>query len=242
MIKKSKKLDGSLPGVKVASDHLMSVREKRNSKGVVYQRDIAFNTKAVKDLVYNDGTLNMNVVNQIVQNSRFDKKIVMEAIAMEVLKTRGVKINNQFKDRQINFDKNGVMHIVQRNYDDSVTMLNMSIGGKNQMLTEVIDLQKDGSYAIRVDNGVMKKTIKREKLKNEARVSYKFNDDYYSKYGTPLNSQGQFAQGMDVDEAMFGFNEHDKNLHAEQVHSGKSQIVDAHYTSVFGQANENTSS
>lgn len=246
MIKKSKKLDGSLPGVKVSSDHLMSIREKRDSRGNVYQRDIAFNTKTVKHLVYNDGTLNTNMINQIAQGSRFDQNTVMEAVAMEVLKTRGIKINNQFKDRQITFDQNGIMHIIQRNYDGSVAELNIAIGGKNknQMLTEVKVTQSDGSYSVRVDNGIMKKVIKRKKGQNEASVSYSFNDEYYRryKYFKPLNELGDFAPGMDVDEAMFGFNEHDKNLHAEQVYSGKSQIVDAHYTSVFGQANENTSS
>lgn len=225
-------------GESISSDHLMSVRERRDSNGNVIQRDIAFNTKTVKYLVNKDGTLNMNMVNQIMQGSRFDQNTVKEALTMEVLKARGISIGNKFAERQINFDKNGVMHLKQQNFDGSVTELNMGIGGKNQnqMLTELKTTFADGSYSVNVDNGIMKKNINYRTGNASATASYGFNDEYYRrhKYAKPLNSQGQFAYGMDKDAAMFGFSEHDKESHTRQVFTGKAQAADANYTSIFG--------
>ncbi len=226
-------------GESITSDHLMSVRERRDSNGNVIQRDIAFNTKTVKYLVNKDGTLNMNMVNQIMQGSRFDQNTVKEALAMEVLKARGISIGNKFAGRQISFDNNGVMHLKQQNFDGSITELNMGIGGKNQnqMLTEIKTTFADGSYSVNVDNGIMKKNINYRKGSSAASVSYGFNDEYYRryKYFKPLNSQGDFAPGMDKDAAMFGFSEYDKEIHTRQVFTGRAQAADTNYTSIFGE-------
>ncbi len=224
-------------GQSISSDHLMSVRERRDSNGNVIQRDIAFNTKTVKHLVNKDGTLNMNMVNQIMHGSHFDQNTVKEALAMEVLKARGISVGNKFANRQISFDKNGVMHLKQQNVDGSVTELNMAIGGKNknQMLTELKTTFADGSYSVNVDNGIMKKNINYRNGDASATVSYGFNDIYYRRYKhfKPLNSMGQFAFGMDEDVAMFGFSDADKDAHTQQVYSGKPQTTTAYYTSIF---------
>lgn len=245
MTKQHKDLSGNKAATKVTSDHLMSVREIKDGNGNVIQRDIAFNTKTVKYIVNKDGTLNMNMVNQIMQGSHFDQKIVMEALATEVLKNRGLNLGNKFQNRQINFDANGVMRLKQQNLDGSVTELNLAIGGenKNQMLTELKTTQADGSYTVNLDNGVMKKSVNFRHGDENASVSYGFNDEYYRRYKhfKPLNSQGQFAFGMDEKAAMFGFSLNDKNTHARQVYSGKAQAADSAYNSVFDSIRSNQS-
>ena len=229
-------------GVNVQSDHLMSIREKRDANGVVYQRDIAFNTKTVKYLVNKDGTINMNMLNQISQGTNFSQKTMLEAVAMEVLKARGLSISNKFNDRQVSLDKNGILAIKQVNFDGSTTELNMALGGKgkNQMLTELKTTYADGSYSANIDNGIMKKNISYRNGDASATASYGFNDEYYRryKYFKPLNGQGQFAAGMDEDAAMFGFNETDKATHAAQIRSGKAQTVSSKYNSLFSQARQ----
>lgn len=212
---------------KISSDHLMSVREVKDSTGNVIQRDIAFNTKSVKHLVNRDGTLNMDMVNQIKSGSHFSEETVNEALAKEVLKARGIAMNNKFDARQVRFDDKGVMHINQTNLDGSVTELKMVIGGANgnQMLTEIKTTQKDGSYKINKDNGIMKTDVVYEHGQPAAIASYGFSDEYYRrhKYNKPINRNGEFAIGMDAEAAMFGFNNDDRDRHANQVRTGKAQ-------------------
>ena len=177
------------------------------------------------------------MINNIRSNSHFDEKTVNTAIAMQVMKSRGIKISGQFADRQVTLDKNGGIHLVQTNLDGSVTELRTTIGGKDgaQMLSELKNTAQDGSYTVVADNGVMQRTTSYINGQEAATSSYKFADEYYRrhKYISPLNGNGYFAKGMDEQAAMFGFSDTDIQLHARQIYTGKAQAVDAKYHSVF---------
>lgn len=221
----------------ITSDQFMSVRQVKDASGKIIQQDIAFSDKFTKYMVAKDGTLNMNMINNIRSNSHFDEKTVNTAIAMQVMKSRGIKISGQFADRQVTLDKNGGIHLVQTNLDGSVTELRTTIGGKDgaQMLSELKNTAQDGSYTVVADNGVMQRTTSYINGQEAATSSYKFADEYYRrhKYISPLNGNGYFAKGMDEQAAMFGFSDTDIQLHARQIYTGKAQAVDAKYHSVF---------
>lgn len=227
----------------IISDQFMSVRQIKDSSGKVIQQDIAFNDKFTKYMVAKDGTLNMDMINKLKANSQFDEKTINTAIALHVMKSRGISIGSKFTDRQVSIDKNGALHLVQTNSDGSVTELTTMIGGKNgnQMMSEIKNTATDGSYTVIADNGIMRRRINYTQGQKEATVSYQFADEYYRrhKYISPLSSDGYFAKGMDQDAAMFGFNEVDLQTHARQIATGKAQAVDAEYRSIFANPNEN---
>lgn len=222
----------------ISSDAFMSVRRKTDSNGNVIREDIAWKPAAIKHLVRKDGTLNTRMLERLRAGSNFDEKTFNTAIALEVMKQRGITVNSSFAKRDITIDKNGVLHFKQQNADGSTVELNTLFGGNNgnQMLSEFKTTGSDGSYTAIVDNGIMKSTTTYAKGQDSASVSYGFNDEYYSRYRyfKPLNSLGNFASGIDRESAMFGFSESDVILHTEQVNNGKAHSVDAHYTSIFG--------
>lgn len=223
----------------ISSDKFLSIRKVKDRSGNVIQENVAFNDKFSKYLLQKDGTLHMDMINKMKRESNFDEKTINQAIALYVMKARGININSNFNSRDVSIDKNGVMRIKQTNVDGSVTEINSVIGGKNgnQMITEVKTTKEDGSYTAVFDNGVMKRNVSYNHGDKAASASYAFADEYYRrhKYVSPLNGFGHFAAGMDQDMAMFGFGETDLDLHSAQIGSGKAQAVDIEYTSIFDQ-------
>ena len=217
--------------VHVTSDSLMSVRSITDRNGNVMQQDFAFKPTVINHLVNKDGTINSNMLEQIKAGTNFDKKTLDTAIALEIMKRRGIGISSGFASRDVTIDKNGSLRFVQTNADGSTIELNTTFGGANgnQMLSEFKQTASDGSYTAIVDNGIMKATTTYRD--GDANLSYEFADEYYRlhKYMKPLNSDGTFAAGMDADAAMFGFSDADINLHAEQVRTGKAHGVGSSY-------------
>lgn len=217
--------------VHVTSDSLMSVRSITDRNGNVMQQDFAFKPTVINHLVNKDGTINTNMLEQIKAGTNFDKKTLDTAIALEIMKRRGIGISSGFASRDVTIDKNGSLRFVQTNADGSTIELNTTFGGANgnQMLSEFKQTASDGSYTAIVDNGIMKATTTYRD--GDANLSYEFADEYYRlhKYMKPLNGNGTFAARMDVDAAMFGFSDADINLHAEQVRTGKAHGVGSSY-------------
>lgn len=223
--------------VHVTSDSLMSVRSITDRNGNVMQQDFAFKPTVISHLVNKDGTINTNMLEQIKAGTNFDKKTLDTAIALEIMKRRGIGISSGFASRDVTIDKNGSLRFVQTNADGSTIELNTTFGGANgnQMLSEFKQTASDGSYTAIVDNGIMKATTTYRDGDKDATLSYEFADEYYRrhKYMKPLNGDGTFAAGMDEDAAMFGFSEADLALHSEQVRTGKAHSVSSSYTSAF---------
>ena len=217
--------------VHVTSDSLMSVRNITDRNGNVMQQDFAFKPTVIQHMVNRDGTINTSMIAQIKAGSNFDDKTLNTAIALEIMKRRGIGISSGFASRDVTIDKNGSLRFVQTNADGSTIELNTTFGGANgnQMLSEFKQTASDGSYTAIVDNGIMKATTTYRD--GDANLSYEFADEYYRrhKYMKPLNGNGTFAAGMDEDAAMFGFSDADINLHAEQVRTGKAHGVGSSY-------------
>ena len=210
----------------VSSDKFMSLREIKDANGNVVQQDFAFTPLIEKELVNRDGGLNTHMLNTILQDSNFDKKTLMEAASLVVLKSRGIDISNKFASRDVSFDENGNMMMRQKNFDGSVTEFNMSIGGENgnQVLTEVKTTAANGVFTIQKDNGIQKSFVSLDS-KGKPKVEYSFSDHVLRnhKYLKALNRDGNFAFDINANAATFGFDQADYARHVTQVRTGKVQ-------------------
>ena len=211
----------------ISSDKYMSIRQIKDNNGVVRQEDIAFNTQTIKHLINNKGEINTAMVEHIMQNSTFDRKTVMRAITMEVLKSRGIEVNNRFTERNITFDDKGRMFIKQTNMDGTSSLIEMEYGGPNgkQIVTKVTSYDRHGNVTtINKNNGIQKVDITVDD-EGKQTAQYGFTDEYMRRYRykKPLNRYGEYADTMDVKAATFGFGNYDHQLHTSQVATGKPQ-------------------
>jgi hypothetical protein len=202
----------------------MSSKQIKDANGNVIQQDFAFTPLIEKELVNSDGRLNTQMLNTIMQDSNFDKKTLMEATSLVVLKSRGINISNKFSSRDISFDENGNMMMRQKNYDGSVTELNMILGANGQVLTEVKNTATNGAFTIQKDNGIQKSFVSLDS-KGRPKVEYSFSDKVLNnhKYMKALNRDGNFAFDIDANAASFGFDQADYARHVTQVRTGKVQ-------------------
>ncbi len=209
----------------ISRDHLLSVRDIKDESGKVVQEDFAFNTKLVKYLVDKEGHLNTNMVEQIQRGSNLPREKVEAAIALEVMKSRNLAISNKFQERKISIE-NGQIRVVQRNLDGSTTTFMSRTVGK-QMVIDFQHTDTQGNIRRVTDNGIMKRTITQANGKR-AVAEYGFNENLYQKwsYHKFIDARGAFAQTINEEEAMLGFEEKDRELHARQVGSGEKQFFD----------------
>ena len=223
--------------VRITSGASITKRERLDKSGNVVSEDFKFKGNAGLYLTNKNGTVNTDRINDLVAKSGLSKEDVMKAVGTKVLAERGGNLNSRFASRNVTFDQNGKMHLTQINEDGSKTEYNMAIGGKNgnQMVTELIHTQKDGTYSVLYSNGIQNKTVSYRAGEAQAKVSYSFADEYYRRYRytKPLNARGRFGSGMDIDMAMYGFDRNDHATHTSQVASGKAQNISSVYTSTF---------
>ncbi len=225
-VKKDHELGARLTtDTKVTEDHLLSIRDVKDESGKIVQQDFAFNTKLVKYLVDQEGHLNNNMINEITRGSSLPKEEVQLAIALEVMKTRKMNISNKFKDRQVVLE-NGNLTVVQKNLDGSTTSFTAKIDG-NQMVVDLQNVDSKGNLRRVTDNGIMKRNIT-QAVNKQAVAEYGFNENLYQKwsYHKFIDERGAFAQTIDNVEAMRGFEEYDRDLHAKQVKNQKTQFFE----------------
>ena len=93
--------------------------------------------------------------------------------------------------------------------------------GKNKNVDE------KGNLTHIVDNGVMSRVVSK-KANGEATASYSFNRHVraFSSQSKLIDEEGQFVDIIDENEAMWGFEEYDRRLHALQVDTGNKQSFD----------------
>ncbi len=210
----------------ISSDKFISSRQLKDKNGNILQEDFAFTPQIEKYLVNRDGTINQNMLSTIIKNSTFDKQTILKAASLVVLKSRGIYVDNKFNARDVTFDENGTMTFLQHNRNGSVTEISMKMGGPNgnQMLTEVKQTSSNGIFTIVKDNGIQKCTIS-QYTNGEVKAHYTFGDEYLRrhKYFAPLNSNGEFANGIDKEAAMFGMDDADFKRHVAQIRTGMPQ-------------------
>lgn len=223
--------------VRITSGSALKKREILDASGNVVSSSFKFKGNAALYMVNKDGSVNMDRINDLVRNGGLSREDVLQAVALNVLQSRGGQVDTSFKDRNVTFDHKGVMHLKQTNLDGTVSELNMVMGGPNgnQMITELKTTNKSGSYNVLYSNGIQNKNVNYKAGDATAKVSYGFNDYYHNlyTYTKPLNAKGRFGTGMDINAAMYGFDSADHRAHTAQVASGKAQTTGAVYTSTL---------
>lgn len=206
----------------VTKDHLVAIREIKDKNGNIIQQDIAFRPDVTKYLIDSNGQLNINMINQLKQGTQLSEEKINLAIANHILKDRGITLNNKFLARDVKF-KDGKLTIAQKNLDGSVTNLTTEMKG-NQMIVDSKTIDADGTITEIRDNGVMSRVISQKDGK-KATVHYGFDYHIRSKTSVSslINKDGEFLS-VDENEAMNGFDESDRQLHAMQVKTGHDQI------------------
>lgn len=230
MVKKDQELSfNNKSSQSVSSDKFMSVRQIKDVNGNVIQKDVAFTPLLEKELVARDGGINTQMLNTMLQDGNFDKKTIMEATSVALLKSRGINIGNQFASRDVSLDEHGNVKLVQKNFDGSVTELNMTLGANGQALTEVKQTTTNGAFSIVKDNGIQRSTVRSNGRKKPS-VEYTFSDYAVRnhKYTKALDRNGNFANDINADAAMFGFDQDDYTRHVAQVRTGKIQAWSPH--------------
>lgn len=212
----------------VTKDHLISVRNVKNAEGEIIQQDFAFNSQIVKYLVHNNGSLNIEAIQQIELGSKMRKDLVHLAVAQEILKDRNIALSNKFAQRDTSFE-NGVLTLVQQNLDGSVTHLTTQIIN-NQMLIKSETITADGQRIEITDNGIISRVVS-QKEGEKAKTHYSFNQHVknYSSVQKLINynnEDGKFAPTIRENEAMLGFSEEDRQRFAKQEKTGENQLQD----------------
>ena len=218
----------------VTKDHLVAIRDIKNDKGEVIQQDIAFKPSVTKYLIDTHGRLNTQMIAQIQQGTTVGQDKINLAIANEILKDRKIKLENKFFERKVRFE-NGKLILTQRNLDGSVTNLTTETRG-DQMLITSRTVDQKGNITHIVDNGVMSRVVSK-KANGEAIASYSFNSHVraFSSQSNLINKHGEFANIIDENEAMWGFEEYDRQLHAKQVDTGEKQSFDISHIHQIGE-------
>lgn len=221
----------------LSSDSVLSVQEQKNASGRVVQKDLDFKTPAADYIVEKDGTVRMDIVHKLEQESNFDQQTLQEAVSLKVLETRGISVADKFQSRDVQY-QNNTLTISQTNQDGSKIEIKTSFGGQNQMLSEVKITGRDGQTKVITDNGVRRRTVTYQNGDTEGKVSYGFNDYYYRRYSYHnfFDKNQNYSPVIDKEAAELGFTQKDLDTHAAQV-ADKNKAQKVNLADVFGTPN-----
>lgn len=210
--------------VTTQTDKFMTVTTKKDKKGNVLSQQVKMEAAGAKSLLNKDGTLNMVAINAIRQNSQHSPDVVNAAIMNQVLKERmpgfeGANMDNSFASRQIVSSDPNNFEIKQVNSDGSITNFKME-SRNGRMMTSVERVSKGGSARKYQSDGVINKKSSYNYVNGQidqksVKDKYAFNS-YYTKFGSsPMDSNGNFSNGVKAEDIMF--EQEDLDLMKEQI-------------------------
>lgn len=208
--------------VRTINDSLMKKRVMTDANGNVIGTDVSFKNVSSKYLINKDGSTNMHAFNQIMKGvSAENKADAMAAMVDMHMAARGQNLDNRFKNRKVEMDKDGSISITQTNHDGSTQLIKAKmIDG--QMVIDNKTTDKNGNITSIKSNGVLTKTVNYELLKDgsyKASTRYTFTDEAHgrSRLSPPLDKDGVWGYGMDPNKAMAGFNKEEFDEHVKQI-------------------------
>lgn len=199
--------------VTTQTDKFMTVTTKKDKKGNVVNQSVKMQAASAKTLLNNDGSLNMVAINAIRQNSQHAPNDINMAIMNQVLKERmpGVDIanmDNTFTSRQIVSSNGNNFEIKQVNTDGTTTSFKMDMNG-DRVMTSVEHVDKNGKAKLYQSDGIINKKssynyVNGQINQKSVKDKYAFNS-YYTKFGgAPMDSNGNFSNGVNRSDVMFG--------------------------------------
>lgn len=212
-------------GVKKINDSYMQSRIVTDSKGNVIGIDTQFKDSVSKYLVNKDGTINMNAYNQILANAQ-NKELAAVAILNKAMQQRGQALDNRFKSRNVQLDKNGNLLVTQLNTDGSQQTISAKMVN-GQMVIQNETQQANGNVITQTSNGIMTKTESATLKKDgsyEIVEKYGFSDHIHTinKVAPPLDKDGIWGYRIDANQAMTGFDSVDFDKHISQIRTGRA--------------------
>ena len=211
----------------VSKDHILSVRQIKDENGRIIQEDYALNSQYAKFLIRRDGSIDKRVLDKILAETNQSPEDVYTALTELVLKDRRIKLNHKFTSRSTSFD-DGVLTIVQQNFDGSITRLSTQ-EISNQMIVDM-EIVDHGNVTHIFDNGTISRVIS-QRPNEKPSSHYEFNDHIVNNSSVEhlINYAGQFrkfAPGINEEAAMIGLTKDDITLFATQEYDGRNQIYD----------------
>ena len=208
--------------VRTINDSLMKKRVITDANGNVTGTDVSFKNVSSKYLINKDGSTNMHAFNQIMKGvSDENKTDAMVAMVGMHMAARGQNLDNRFKNRKIEMDKDGNISITQTNHNGSTQLIKAKmIDG--QMVISNKSIDKNGNITSIKSNGILTKTVNYELQKDgsyKASTRYTFTDEAHSRshITSPLDKEGVWGYGMDPNKAMAGFNKEEFDEHVKQI-------------------------
>ena len=208
--------------VRTINDSLMKKRVMTDANGNVIGTDVSFKNVSSKYLINKDGSTNMHAFNQIMIGvSAENKADAMAAMVDMHMAARGQNLDNRFKNRKVEMDKDGSISITQTNHDGSTQLIKAKmIDG--QMVIDNKSTDKNGNITSIKSNGILTKTVNYELQKDgsyKASTRYTFTDEAHSRsrLSPPLDKEGVWGYGIDPNKAMAGFNKEEFDEHIKQI-------------------------
>lgn len=204
---------------------MMAVRDVTDANGNVVHRDFAFKTDADKYIVRRDGTLDMDLIQNLQSNSGLGSEMVNEAILHTVMNDRHIGLANTFQSRET-IHQDGKTIITQKNNDGSQTVVTSEIQN-GQMLIHMRTVDGNGNITQITDNGVIRRTTTQQ-VGKEAVSHYNFNEHTLNRSSVQnlMNFGGKFGQlapSIDQEAAMWGLTDEDRQAFAKQEQERRNQ-------------------
>lgn len=195
-----------------------------------------------RNLIKKDGSINLDTFNEMQRNAQTPEQAA-QMLVTEVMKARGIALENQYQNRKVTINNDGSVTLLQTNKDGSTKEINAVMMG-NQMVIDqqmttvdektgvVTGVVKNRSNGIRTEV----QTITRQKngtYTYDTNFSY---NDYIMKKNSflhPLNHKGQWGNNIDRDKAMQGFSDesYNKEMAALNVRHMKKTMSTGQYNS-----------
>lgn len=238
-------------GTRTTNDAFLQTRDLTNSKGETIGRTFDFRNVTSNHLENKDGTINMTAINQMVNGAQ-DKKLAYEGVMVMLAEKRGLRLDNQFKDRKVIINDDKSVSIIQKNNDGTTTQMNAKMMG-DQMVMEATtisnreftvkdeqgnDVVKTESYISGYvkDNGMRRETetytYNNKTGQYDAVVKHDINQYWKNRNNRlgALNADGKWGTDIDREKVMKGFikedyDEHIKTLGLPKDDDGRRQTT-----------------
>lgn len=192
-------------------------REKTDTHGNVTSSEIEmqdfnfFN----RDLVRKDGTINIDTFNEM-QKSIGDPKRAAQALIAQVMAKRGLKLDNDYAERTVDIDENGVVSIHQTQKDKDGKIINTqdikAVMVGDQMFIASQSTDSVGNVVLNESNGIFR-TVQTATKNKKGKYTYNFEGGFSeytlskNKYQAPVNYLGQWGNNINRDKALAGFSQ-----------------------------------
>lgn len=211
--------------VSVTKDAFLTVRGVKDADGNTIRQNFKFRVNFAKYMIDRNGRIDTDMVANLQARTNLPPEMINMAISNHVMQDRGIALSERFLSRSTVYE-NGVLTVIQKNVDGSVTRLSTEMVG-SQMLVKRETVDAKGNIHKVVDNGIIRQVVS-QKNGHQATEQYSFDkhilDHTSVKHLMNYNNEfGRLAPVIDRQAAMLGLTEEHMKHFAEQERSHRLQ-------------------